>query len=97
MYSLHVRTVLVEDKNTTKLIIELLNAGDCNAQELGSLLRTEQKNRKDVSEIIGEVWPEMVTDKARHGLCEALVKTDVRPQVICERIYLPWVSIGCVE
>lgn len=84
----------MDDKNTTKLIIELLNAGDYDAQKLSSLLKTEQKNRKDVSAIIEDVWPEMLTDEARHDLCEALVKTDVRPQVICEQIYLPWVSNG---
>lgn len=75
-----------------KLLVELLNAGNCDTEELYSLLKTEQKNRKNVSEIISEIWPEMVTDKARHNLCEAMVKTDVRPQTVCEQIYLPWVS-----
>lgn len=78
--------------NTTKaIIIEMLNAGDCDAQELGSWLKSEEKNGKDVSEIIGEVWPEIVTDEARHGLCEALVDIDVKPHFIFEQIYLPWV------
>jgi len=83
----------VEDpyENGIKQIVEMLNAGDYNAGELFSALQTELSNRKDVSVIIGEVWPEIVTDKARHGFCEALVQTDVRPQIICEEIYLPWV------
>ncbi|VVC38416.1 Hypothetical protein CINCED_3A024146 [Cinara cedri] len=81
-------------ENITKVIIELLNNGNCcNLQELCSLLTTEQKNRKDVSEIIRNIWPELVTDKARHGLCELLVKTNVRPHIICEQIYTPWLKI----
>lgn len=80
-------------ENSTKLIVELLNAGDYDVRELGSLLRTERRNRKDVSKIIGDVWPEMVTDKARHGLCEVLIETDVRPNVVCEHVYLPWVGV----
>lgn len=78
-------------ENAIKLIVEMLNAGDYDAGELLSALQTERNNRKDVSEIIGDVWPEIVTDRARHGFCEALVQTDVRPQIICEEIYLPWV------
>lgn len=82
----------VEDphENAIKQIVEMLNAGDYDTKELFSALQTERSNRKDVSEIIGDVWPEIVTDKARHGFCEALVQTDVRPQIICEEIYLPW-------
>jgi len=78
-------------ENAIKQIIEMLNAGDYDAGELFSTLKTERSNRKDVSEIIGDVWPEIVTDKARHGFCEALVEIDVKPQIICEEIYLPWV------
>jgi len=83
----------VEDphENTIKKIVEILNAGDYDEEELFLVLQTELRNRKDVLEIIGDVWPEIVTDRARHGFCEALVKTDVRPQIICEHIYLPWV------
>lgn len=79
-------------ENVIKLIVELLNAENCDTEELYSLLKIELKNRKDVSEIISEIWPEMVTDKARHRLCEFLIKTDIRPQIVCERIYIPWVS-----
>ncbi|XP_026810561.1 uncharacterized protein LOC113552081 [Rhopalosiphum maidis] len=83
---------LVEDphENAIKKIVEILNAGDYDKEDLFSVLQTELRNRKDVLEIIGDVWPEIVTDRARHGFCEALVKTDVRPQIICEQIYLPW-------
>ncbi|KAL4148475.1 hypothetical protein QTP88_002708 [Uroleucon formosanum] len=82
----------VEDphENATKQIVEMLNAGVYDGGELLSALQTERNNRKDVSEIIRDVWPEIVTDRARHGFCEALVETDVRPQIICEEIYLPW-------
>lgn len=34
----------------------------------------------------------MITDKARHGLCEALVTTSVQPQIICEQTYMRWVG-----
>lgn len=80
-------------ENISKVVIDLLNSGDCcNTQELYSLLSTEQKNEKDMSDIIKDVWPKMISDKARHNLCEALVKTDVKPHMICEQIYTPWVS-----
>jgi len=78
-------------ENATKQIVEMLNAGDYDAGDLLSALRIERNNRKEVFEIIEDVWPEIVTDRARHGFCEALVETDVRPQIICEEIYLPWV------
>lgn len=78
-------------ENAIKQIVDMLNSGDYDAGELLCTLQAERRNRKDVSEIIGDVWPEMVTNRARHGFCEALVETDVRPQVICEQIYLPWV------
>ncbi|XP_025207678.1 uncharacterized protein LOC112603366 [Melanaphis sacchari] len=85
----------VEDphENAIKQIVEMLNAGDYDAEELFSVLQIELRNRKDVSEIIGDVWPEIVTDNARHGFCETLVKIDVKPQIICEQIYLPWFEI----
>lgn len=82
----------VEDSHKTaiKQIIDMLNAGDYDAGELFLVLQTELRNRNNVSEVIGDVWPEIVTDRARHGFCEALLKTDVRPQIICDQIYLPW-------
>lgn len=83
---------VVDRGNVIKLIVEVLSSGDFNVQKLSSLLKTELKNRPEVLEIIGKVWPEIITDTARHGLCEALIKTDVKPQIICEHIYLPWVS-----
>lgn len=81
-----------DDGNTTKLIVELLSSGDFEMDKLCSLLKTELKNRPDVSEIIGDVLPRIITDTARHGLCEALLKTNVEPQVVCKQIYLPWVN-----
>lgn len=80
-----------DHENTTKIIVELLNTEDNDPQELYSLLKTEQMNHKGVLEIIRDVWPEMITDRARHNLCEALVKTDVKPHIVCEQIYIPWV------
>lgn len=50
-------------------------------------------NHKCVLEIIRDVWPEIITDRARHNLCEALVKTDVQPHIVCEQIYIPWVGM----
>lgn len=77
-------------ENAIKQIVEMLNAGDYDTGELYTVLQTERSNRKDVSEIIRDVLPEIVTDRARHDFCEALVDTDVKPQIICEHIYLPW-------
>lgn len=83
---------MVDHGNIIKLIVEVLNSGDFNVQKLCSLLKTELKSRPEVLEIIGEVWPEIITDAARHSLCEAFIKIDVKPQIVCEHIYLPWVS-----
>lgn len=84
--------ILVRDnKDTIKVIIELLNNGDYNPQELNDLLKFKQNHQKNISDIIIDIWPEMVTDKARHNLCEALIKTDARPHIICEQIYTLWV------
>lgn len=84
------------DRNTTKhlssWIVELLSPGDFELDKLCSLLNTELKNQLDVSEIIGNVLPRIIKDTARHDLCEALLKTNVEPQVVCKQIYLPWVS-----
>lgn len=80
-------------KNAIKQIIDMLNAGDYDVGELFLVLKTDLKNRNDVSEVIRDVWPGIVTDRARHSFCEALLKADVRPQIICEQIYLPWVCI----
>jgi len=75
----------------------MLNAGEYDAREMCALLNTERRNRPDVSELIGEVWSEIVTDKGRHGLCEVLIEVDVKPQYVCQQVYLRWVSeIGSV-
>lgn len=84
-------TLVRDNEDTIKVIIELLNAGDYNTQELYDLLKIKQRDQKNISEIIINIWPEMVTDRARHNLCEALIKNDVRPYIICEQIYMPWV------
>lgn len=70
-----------------------MNTEDYDPQELYSLLKTEPMNHKSVSEMIRDVWPEMITDRARHNLCEALIKTNVKPHIICEQIYIPWVGM----
>lgn len=80
------------DGNASKLIVELLNPGGFEMDKLCSLLKTELKNQPNVSEIIDNVLPKIITDKARHDLCEALLKTNVEPQIVCKQIYLPWVS-----
>lgn len=83
---------MLDNEDIVKVIIELLNADEHNSQELYNLLRTKQIDKKKTSKIIRDVWPEIVTDKARHNLCEALIKTEVRPHIICEEVYVPWVS-----
>ncbi|XP_050436397.1 uncharacterized protein LOC126843110 isoform X3 [Adelges cooleyi] len=79
-------------KNSTKLIVEMLATDKCDAKKLADLIKLEKTRRNDVSDLIAEILPDIVTDIGRHRFCEAIVKINEHPQVVFDQIYTPWLK-----